>query len=143
MEELVSCVDDLLIKMNPWFTEQDNAKKVETTTPCENHLIQVEIFRSLCETEIVPFLSRFEGLLTENDTGYFVGDKVWGNHYEAMTQFQLSYADLAIFHIFWFMNHKILPGALRKYAKLDEFVTRISDIPNIKKWIETRPKTEA
>lgn len=63
MDEYVLSVEDLLIKMKAWFAEEDSAKKVE-------------IFRTLCETEITPFLTRFENHLAENGTGYFVGDKV-------------------------------------------------------------------
>lgn len=117
MEELVACVEDFLIEIQPWFKEQDNAKKVE-------------IFKNLIETTIIPFITAFENILQTNGTGYFVGDKI-------------SYADLAIFHIFWFMNSKILPGALRKYPKLHEFVEKISTIDSIKEWISSRPKTEA
>ncbi|CAI5454600.1 unnamed protein product [Caenorhabditis angaria] len=117
MDELVACVEDFLIQIAPWFKEQEQAKKVE-------------IFRSLIDTTIIPFISAFENLLISNGTGYFVGDKI-------------SYADLAIFHIFWFMNTKILPGSLRKYPKLLEFVDKIANIDNIKKWIAQRPKTEA
>ncbi|CAD6190547.1 unnamed protein product [Caenorhabditis auriculariae] len=117
MDELVSAVEDLLNHINPWFKEQDNAKKVE-------------IFKALCDSEILPFIARFEALLLENKTGYFVGDT-------------LSYADLAIFHIFWFLNTKILPGSLRKYPKLHEFVERTAAIPRIKQWMAKRPRTEA
>ncbi|CAB3399268.1 unnamed protein product [Caenorhabditis bovis] len=117
MDELVACVEDFLIQIQPWFKEQDNAKKVE-------------IFKELIETTIIPFITAFEALLQANGTGYFIGDK-------------LSYADLAIFHIFWFMNTKILPGALRKYPSLNEFVEKIATIDSIKNWIATRPKTEA
>uniref|UniRef100_A0A1I7WNT8 RING-type domain-containing protein n=1 Tax=Heterorhabditis bacteriophora TaxID=37862 RepID=A0A1I7WNT8_HETBA len=85
MDELVSCVDDLLIKMSPWFKEQDNAKKIE-------------IFKALCDNEVIPFLTRFEDIIENSGTGFFVGK-------------ELSYADLSIFHIFWFLNTKILPGA--------------------------------
>uniref|UniRef100_A0A8R1HW89 glutathione transferase n=2 Tax=Caenorhabditis japonica TaxID=281687 RepID=A0A8R1HW89_CAEJA len=117
MDELVACVEDFLIEIHPWFKEQDNAKKVE-------------IFKKLIDSTIIPFITAFETILVTNGTGYFVGDKI-------------SFADLAIFHIFWFMNSKILPGALRKYPKLLEFVDKIAAIDTIKSWINSRPKTEA
>ncbi|CAL2049796.1 hypothetical protein CAEBREN_15068 [Caenorhabditis brenneri] len=116
MDELVSCVEDFLIEINPWFKEQDNAKKVE-------------IFKSLCETSIIPFMTAFEAILNGSGAEFFVSDKI-------------SYADLAIFHIFWFMNSKILPGSLRRFPKLYEFVEKISAIDSIKSWIAARPKTE-
>lgn len=76
MDELVLSVEDLLIKMKAWFAEEDSAKKVEKLLAQKFLKFQIEIFKSLCESEIVPFLTRFENHVAENATGFFVGDKV-------------------------------------------------------------------
>ena len=74
MDELVLSVEDLLIKMKAWFAEEDSAKKVLILSI--EKVFKVEIFRTLCETEITPFLNRFDSHLAENATGFFVGNKV-------------------------------------------------------------------
>jgi len=116
IDELVLGLEDLLQKMAPWFREESETKKIE-------------IFKTLVDQEINPFLERYQKFLTDNGSGYFVGK-------------DLTYADLSLFHIFSFFNGKLLPGHLKKYPKLDIFVRKIANLPNIKAWIEKRPKTE-
>ncbi|GMT35435.1 hypothetical protein PFISCL1PPCAC_26732 [Pristionchus fissidentatus] len=116
VDEMVMGVEDLLVKLQPWFNEKSEAKKIE-------------IFRTLVDEEIVPFLTRYEKFLDANGTGFFVGDKI-------------TLADLSLFHIFWFFN-KLLPGSLRKYAGLTSFQARMNGQARLKEWIDNRPKTEA
>ncbi len=107
--------------------------------------MQIEIFKTLVENEITPFLQRYERFLLENNTGFFVGnqvrdvmhsDSIWGSS-------QVTLADLCIFHLLWFLNTKLLPGHLKKYEHLDQFVTKIAGLANIKQWLSTRPKTDS
>ncbi len=55
--------------------------------------------------------------------------------------FQISWADLTISEWldFWESRSK---GILDKYSHLKEFKQKIRSLPNIAKWIETRPHTE-
>lgn len=116
IDECIMGQEDLLQKMVPWFREENEAKKIE-------------IFKKLVTDEINPFLERYQKFLVDNGTGYFVGT-------------DLTYADLSLFHILSFMNTKLLPGHLKNYPRLDEFVTKIAALPNIKAWLEKRPKTD-
>jgi len=107
-------VTDVLQHLVPWFREQDPEKKKAIWTNLEN-----EHFK--------PMAIKYEGFLTKNGTGYFVGN-------------QVTWADLALSEIFggWQENHAHL---LKPHPKLAEFVTKIRSIPKIKAWIEKRPKT--
>ncbi|GMR61435.1 hypothetical protein PMAYCL1PPCAC_31630, partial [Pristionchus mayeri] len=116
VDEMVMGVEDLLVKLQPWFNEKSEAKKIE-------------IFRTLVDEEIVPFLTRYERFLEASGTGFFVGNAI-------------TLADISLFHIFWFFN-KLLPGSLRKYAGLTAFQARMNGQERLKEWIDNRPKTEA
>uniref|UniRef100_A0A158R4S3 Glutathione S-transferase 1 n=1 Tax=Syphacia muris TaxID=451379 RepID=A0A158R4S3_9BILA len=115
IDELIQSMEDLHNKLSPWFTEQDGVKKVE-------------IFTRLFEEEITPFLKRCEQFLIKNGTGYFVGD-------------QLTLADLALYDILSYFDEKLMPGHLHKYPKLAEFIEQVGNLPNIKAWVQMRPKT--
>uniref|UniRef100_A0A914V701 glutathione transferase n=1 Tax=Plectus sambesii TaxID=2011161 RepID=A0A914V701_9BILA len=116
IDECVMGLEDLLQKMVPWFRETDEVKKIE-------------IFKKLVSDEINPFLERYQKFLVDNGSGYFVGT-------------DLTYADLSLFNTLHFMNTKLLPGHLKNYSRLNEFVDKIAALPNIKAWLETRPKTD-
>ncbi|VDK47827.1 unnamed protein product [Gongylonema pulchrum] len=115
IDELIMGLEDLMQKLSPWIHEQNDTKKIE-------------MFKKLMEEEISPFLQRYEKFLANSGTGYFVGNK-------------LSVADLAVFNMLQFFDGKLMPGHLKKYPGLDEFVAKIGQLPKIKAWIQKRPKT--
>uniref|UniRef100_A0A915A6L8 Uncharacterized protein n=1 Tax=Parascaris univalens TaxID=6257 RepID=A0A915A6L8_PARUN len=116
IDELILGLEDLFQKIVPWFKEQDEAKKIE-------------IFKKLFDDELTPFFRRYEQFLEKNGTGFFVGR-------------DLSLADLAVFNMLSFFDSKLMPGHLKKYPHLDKFVHKIGELPNIKEWIEKRPRTD-
>uniref|UniRef100_A0A0M3HPS6 GST C-terminal domain-containing protein n=1 Tax=Ascaris lumbricoides TaxID=6252 RepID=A0A0M3HPS6_ASCLU len=116
IDELILGLEDLFQKIVPWFKEQDEAKKIE-------------IFKKLFDDEVTPFFRRYEQFLEKNGTGFFVGH-------------DLSLADLAVFNMLSFFDSKLMPGHLKKYPHLDKFVHKIGELPNIKEWIEKRPRTD-
>uniref|UniRef100_A0A1I8A1M6 glutathione transferase n=1 Tax=Steinernema glaseri TaxID=37863 RepID=A0A1I8A1M6_9BILA len=116
IDELVFGVEDLVQKTTAWFKEEDEKKKIE-------------IFRTLVETEIDPFLGRYQNILKENGTGFFIGDK-------------MTLADISVFCLLHYFSCKLLPGHLEKYPELKAFVASVASNPKIKEWIDKRPKTD-
>ena len=63
--------------------------------------------------------------------------------------FKLTWADLAIYAFMEILvNGDGLsapayqnPGALKDHKKLQDFSKRVAEVPNIKAWLEKRPKT--
>ena len=55
---------------------------------------------------------------------------------------QVSYADVAVFHIFGFMERFGEFNPLNKFAKLLEHKKRMEAIPQIADWIKNRPQTD-
>ena len=57
---------------------------------------------------------------------------------------QLTYADIIFFDLMNFLEkgEPTAPKALEKFPLLAAHHKRVLDVPEIKKWVETRPKTE-
>ena len=51
---------------------------------------------------------------------------------------QLTWADLQLFNILGFLK-SLVPAAVEDLPLLKDLGRRVEDMPNIKKWIETRP----
>jgi len=87
-----------------------------------------ELLNTFKTESYTPFLDRYEKFLSTNGTGYFVGKK-------------LSWADIVIAE--WNQRFTELnePGALSGHPKLAEHLKMVTGQPNIKKYIDSRPKT--
>ncbi len=114
-DALAEGVSDILGKLTPLFVEKDEAKLKE---------LRVQIAKE----HIDPFFTRYEGFLSANGTGYFVGN-------------QVTWVDLLLSEVFWMFGERF-PDVGKTHTKAAEFVKKIREIPNIKKWVESRPKTE-
>lgn len=57
-----------------------------------------------------------------------------------LSLFQLTVADLYLMSLIGFLGD-FCPNTMAKYPDLKEYKEEISAIPEIKKWIEIRPKT--
>jgi len=87
-----------------------------------------EWLKKAMEEFFKPRLQRFETFLLENRTGYFVDSKI--------SSFDIEFAEtLSQFE-------ELMPGILGHFKELSEFVTKIHSHPNLKKWIENRPKID-
>jgi len=53
----------------------------------------------------------------------------------------VTYADFFIATVLAIIAEKI-PGSLDKHAVLKEYAERVHNLPGIKEWVATRPKTE-
>lgn len=114
-DSLVDGVNDILGKLAPLYGEKDEAKLKE---------LKAQIGKE----HIEPFVARYEGFLDATGTGYFVGN-------------QVTWADLMLSEVFATFHEKF-PDSFTGHSKAVAFVKKIREIPSIKKWVETRPKTE-
>nr|AAG44695.1 glutathione S-transferase Ia [Onchocerca volvulus] len=105
-------IDELFQKLIPWTHEKNTTKKAE-------------LFRNLSESDVMPFLGRYEKFLKESTTGHIVGNKV-------------SVADLTVFNMLMTLDDEV---KLEEYPQLASFVNKIGQMPGIKEWIKKRPKT--
>uniref|UniRef100_A0A0R3RTD2 Glutathione S-transferase 1 n=1 Tax=Elaeophora elaphi TaxID=1147741 RepID=A0A0R3RTD2_9BILA len=89
----------------------------------ENSSKKDEMFDKLVKKTATPFLEQYEKFLVNSHGPYFIGNKI-------------SLADLAVFNMLNYFS-KLTP----KYPKLNEFATKIGQMPKIKAWIDKRPDT--
>uniref|UniRef100_A0A0R3RR90 Glutathione S-transferase 1 n=1 Tax=Elaeophora elaphi TaxID=1147741 RepID=A0A0R3RR90_9BILA len=115
VEELFGVATDLIIYVLPWFRCKDAAKKKELMADFETQ-------------HLIPTFRRLEGILAKNETGYFVGKK-------------LTAADLNMLCMVGFFG-SLFPNSVAKLTHLNHFKERMMELPKIKKWVETRPKTD-
>lgn len=92
---------------------------------------QKELFDKVNEDLIQPHVERVEKHMTENGTGFLVGNAI-------------TWADLAYYAYFTTPVMSKLGGqVLDKAPTLKKLVQRVGEIPQIKKYVETRPVTSA
>jgi len=111
----VDQLDDVTEKWYSLNHEKDSDKRKDLWTTYQNNTLN-------------PLMALFDKSLTNTGTGYLVGK-------------QLTWADIVTFNILQSIqtnNTDIMDG----YPKLQAFMTKVADMPNIKAWIEKRPKTE-
>jgi len=115
---LVDCYEDALKPILQFFFEKDEAKKTEAK-------------KKYADEQLPGYLTHLETILKTNHGGdkFFVGS-------------DLTWADLAFYH---FIGWTAMAGAenpLAKFPKLHALYERVGNVPKVKHWIETRPKTE-
>jgi len=111
-DAIVDAVTDLFDNAVRTHFEKDEAKKAT-------------LQKKLAEEQVPQTLTNLEKQLGSNQ--YFVGNKV-------------TWADLHFMNViamFKSMNAEVLS----KFPKLDALEKRVCALPNIKKWLETRPET--
>jgi len=87
-----------------------------------------EILNNFKHETFTPYLDRYEKFLTSNGTGYFVGKK-------------LTWADIIIAEWNQRFTEQNDPEALSGRPKLTEHMKMVTNVPNIKKYMASRPKT--
>jgi len=115
---LIDCFEDSIKPILQFFFEKDETKKAEAK-------------KKYVDEQLPGYLTLLEGMLKGNHGGdkYFVGH-------------ELTWADLAFIN---FVAWTAMAGAekpLANYPKLHGLHEKVCNLPKIKKWIETRPKTE-
>ncbi|XP_070543871.1 hematopoietic prostaglandin D synthase-like [Ptychodera flava] len=116
---VVDAIGDVTNALKEMWFQKDEAKKTE--------------IRDKCLKETIPtYFSALEKLLISNNggDGFFVGDKI-------------TWADLAFLaHSDYHADQMKAAGTLEAFPKLKALRERLLEQPNIKKWVETRPKTD-
>ena len=82
----------------------------------------LEEFKAKAKTS----LTHLESRLKSRGGQYFAGN-------------QLTWADLQLFNILEFLK-ALLPAPAENFPLLKNLETRVGDLPNIRRWIEKRPK---
>jgi len=81
------------------------------------------------KTKTVPhWFGLFEKVLEREGTGYFVGSKA-------------TLADLQGLNLLWNFENAVAPGCLASFPLLKAHLDRMSNLPNLKRWLEIRPKS--
>jgi len=111
---LVDGITDVFNNLRPWFMEKDEEKKNQIWNNFENEHLK-------------PFLGLYEKFLKQTGTGHFVGNT-------------MTWADVVLFHFIGWWYHKN-PEVLKPHPEIAKFIGMVATEPNIKHWIETRPKT--
>merc|ERR1712062_413932 len=81
--------------------------------------------KNFSEVTLVTALVQLEKRLVSRGGEYFVGNS-------------LTWADT---HVFMYISD-LEPAALEKFPKLTALKERVGNVPNIKAWVESRPKTD-
>jgi len=86
------------------------------------------LYKEKVEPAKEKYLAALEKFLDKSHSGFLVGNKE-------------TWADLLITDRLASMEN-MHPGALDGHPKIKQWVEKVRAIPNIKKWIETRPQTK-
>merc|ERR1711970_1265560 len=114
-DQAVDALTDLMNNVAPIGREKDEAKKAE--------------MKKMMESETLPsWLKMMEGLLTKQGGNYFAGS-------------QLTWADIAVYSSISMMKRHIGELNLSDCPSMKRLLETVKNLPNIKKWEETRPDT--
>lgn len=116
MDMIVDCLEDFFKKGRPVFFEEDAEKKAAG----------VKAFQ---ENDMPENLARFDKMLADNGTGFFVGSKVSWTDIVFITMLPLIMGRLG------------LTVDEAKYPNITAHKKKIDEIPAIAKWYKDRPET--
>lgn len=89
---------------------------------------KAELKKQFLEVQVPACFSKFEKILEKSGGVFLLGETY-------------SWADLHIAHTLSFFEETVSPDTLKGYPKLLKFKEAVFNIPQIKKWVEERPKT--
>ena len=112
---IVDAATDLGMEMYTTYSEEDETKKAEK--------------KKVLEEQTIPAaLANIEKFAAGNSDGWLVGPKV-------------TYGDLSVYLILDQLSGAV-PTVLDKYPALSQLKKKVESLPNIAKWLQTRPQTE-
>uniref|UniRef100_A0AC35U815 Glutathione transferase n=1 Tax=Rhabditophanes sp. KR3021 TaxID=114890 RepID=A0AC35U815_9BILA len=118
IDQFIGGLDDVIATFRPAFGETDEEKK------------KIALGKVVQE-HIIPCLKKYNDFIAENGTGHLVGKNG-----------KVNLADLALFHILWFLTNKINPQLIDGQPELKKFFTAMSEDPKLKGYLATRKITE-
>nr|AFQ35985.1 glutathione S-transferase sigma 3 [Mytilus galloprovincialis] len=110
---ILETINDIATDMIKYFFEKDETKKAEA-------------LKTLKENSLPKFLKFLTTVLEGNGNKYLVGS-------------DLTVADIAVFDILEWFNDAAFSGVFNDYSAIQNLVDRVKSIPNIKKYLESRP----
>ena len=114
IDAIVDTQNDFRLKYTQYFLEKDESLKAK--------------YKDALETEVVPFyVGKFEKIVGENG-GYFVGGK-------------LTWADFHFVGILDTWKFGLGKDIIEGHPNLVKLREKVLNLPAIKEWIKTRPKT--
>ncbi|XP_015183848.1 PREDICTED: glutathione S-transferase-like [Polistes dominula] len=114
IDATVDTIHDLRAKIGAYFYENNDEAKAA----------KLEVAK-----ETVSYiLERLDAQVKKNG-GYFVGGA-------------LTWADLTFVALLYYLNYMMKSNIIEKYDNLTALQDKVLNHPNIKKWIEKRPKSE-
>ena len=110
-------------------TAGDLAKKLVAAHFEKDETKKAELQKEMGEVVFPKFMGIFEKLINANGTpeGWVYGSKV-------------TYADLTLYNVFDWV--KDVPNLFDKYPGIQKMRKSVAELPNVAKWIATRPKTD-
>jgi len=114
-DQAVDAMGDLVSELVKVMHEKDEAKKAQ-------------LGKVLKEEKVPAWLAMMEGVLTAQGGKYFSGAG-------------LTWADICVYNILSSMKDRLGEPPVKTCPNLTALVSRVGNLPNIKKWVETRPVT--
>jgi len=118
IDSVVDATGDIVTAVVAAMFEKDETKKAE-------------LQKKFMEETLPKVLGNLEKFLSNNKGGFFVGDSV-------------TWADLYVFDVLsGVVERSEKPDLLSKqgFSNLEAFCKRVGELPKIKAWVESRPKT--
>jgi len=113
--ETVDALGDILEKIVPVLFEPNQEKKAED-------------MKTLQEKTLPAGVGQLEKILSSRGGQFFAGNS-------------LTWADISVFH-FCHILQELAPQALSGAPGIADLYERVGQIPNIKNWVDSRPKTD-
>jgi len=90
---------------------------------------KAELVKNIIEVETPKDLSRFNAILENSSSGFFVGDG-------------LTWADIVVAYNLTQLQTAFQVDLLKDYPALQKLVGKVENSPGIKEWIAKRPETQ-
>jgi len=87
-----------------------------------------EAYAKFKSESLTQFLTRYEKFLGDNGSGFLVGKK-------------LTWADILVAEMMNRMQELFDPSVLNGFPKMEAHMKMVHQLPNIKKYVDGRPKT--
>jgi len=116
MDELTEVLADVRTEWRKLFVEKDEEKKAQ-------------VKKELIEVTFPKLIGKVEEYKKAQGSKYLVGDK-------------LTWIDILYAHFMDSFGVTLDPNIMDPYPCLKELQNTVFEVPEIKKWIETRPKTD-
>ncbi|VDM82653.1 unnamed protein product, partial [Strongylus vulgaris] len=132
VDSLADQYADYRVEIKPWWRTVIGESEGDVVS-LKRHDYLSFLLEQLKIDVVLPARDKFLGFITkflkENKSGFLVGDSV-------------TWVDVLISEHCATMVESFIPEFLDGYPEVKNHIEKVRAIPNLKKWIETRPKTK-